>query len=188
MSKIIVLEAVYNNSDLMSDYFDSDHRLEEWYVCDLEGKAVTEAKLRRALQHLPKWLRQFNWSTYQKGENYSMSDHPHGQLRADEGTGLTTKNALKETVSIRFILTVSYSDIFSWNHKLDDPIPETLEAFKTLIQQRDQETQRREQELKPIREEAMRKVVEEATAVIDREGFRILKHETRQVNLTPYIT
>jgi hypothetical protein len=132
--KIITLEAVYDNSDLMTDYFDHDSGLFEWFVTDMTGAKITEAKLRSALSKLPEWLRTFNW-ILQKGERYSMSDHPYHQLRADTNTGLTfLKNPqIEERKAVRFILSVSHKDIFLMNHKLETSIPQTLDEIHSEL-------------------------------------------------------
>ena len=85
-NRIVVLEAVYVESDILTDYFAKDTPYISWYVCEYPGNAVTEAKMRATMQRLPEWLRRYDWK-WQIGENYSMSDHPSGQLRADGQTG-----------------------------------------------------------------------------------------------------
>jgi len=156
MPDIITLEAVYDNSDIMTDYFDRDHGIEEWYVCDLQGKVVTEAKLRRAVFRLPMWLRNFNW-TYQRGEKYSMSDHPYGQLRVDSGTDLRfpcSGGFGGGTSPVGFILTSCTRRIFEMNDRVDNPIPQTFEAMKALIESRIKEREEQQKKYKEARERA----------------------------------
>lgn len=141
ITRIISLEAVYNNSDLITDYFDGNARLKEWYVEDFNGKKITEAVLRKSLKQLPKWLQEQEWS-YQKGEKYSMSDHPYGQLECGlfgewwkvQKASVTTVNSIGDTVPVRFILTLGYLDLFTMNNK-KEPIP-TRAEFEALLQSR----------------------------------------------------
>jgi len=147
MPDIITLEAVYDNSDIMTDYFDRDHGIEEWYVCDLRGKVVTQNKLIRALCEVPDWLKPLGWA-YRKGEKYSMSDHPYGQLRCDNDTGLTFRNSQGEMKKVRFIITASWREGFELNHKLNRTIPPTLEAMKAFIESKVKERDERLQKIK----------------------------------------
>lgn len=130
MARIVVLEAVFSNSDIRTDYFDSDHRLERWPVCPVEGKAVTEAKLRRALSKLPAWLRRLSW-TYRKGEKYSMSDHYYGQLRV-EAIGVKTRNDWGYEAGVGLILETSTVGIYTMNDRLDKPLPQSIDEIGAL--------------------------------------------------------
>ena len=136
---IVVVEAVYDNSDIMTDYFAKDTPYTSWYVCEYPGKAVTEAKMRAALRRLPGWLRRYDWK-WQKGENYSMSDHPRGQLRADGQTGILvyagSSNSGRE---ISFLLSTSSESTFLMNNRKDALVPATLDEFKTLIVGKEEE-------------------------------------------------
>jgi len=156
MPDIITLEAVYDNSDIMTDYFDSDHGIEEWYVCDLQGKVVTEGKLRRAVRLLPEWLQNFNWA-FRKGEKYSMSDHPYGQLRVDSGTELRfpCSGGMRERSSpVRFILTACTRSIFEMNDRVDVPIPPTFEAMRAFVEERIRIREAKQREYAQARERA----------------------------------
>jgi len=153
MPDIITLEAVYDNSDLRSDYFDRDHGIEEWYVCDLPGKVVTESKLRRAVRLLPEWLQTFNWA-FQKGEKYSMSDHPYGQLRADYECGLRFPTTDGGSSFVRFIITACTRSIFEMNDRVDVPIPPTFEAMKAFVESKIREREERMEKYKAAREQA----------------------------------
>jgi len=152
MPDIITLEAVYDNSDIRTDYFDSDHGIEEWYVCDIQGP-VTEAKLRRAVRLLSEWLQGFNWA-FRKGEKYSMSDHSYGQLRVDSETNLCFPTGEGSTSKVRFILTATFRDIFEMNDRVDNPIPQTLEAMKAFIESKIKEREERMQKCKEAQERA----------------------------------
>ncbi len=136
---IVVLEAVYDNSDIMTDYFARDTPYTSWYVCEYQGKAVTEAKMRAALRRLPEWLRRYDWK-WQTGENYSMSDHPRGQLRADGQTGILvyagSSNSGRE---LSFLLSTANESIFLMNNRKDALVPATLDEFKTLIVRKEEE-------------------------------------------------
>jgi len=156
MPDIITLEAVYDNSDIMTDYFDSDHGIEEWYVCDLQGKVVTESKLRRAVRLLPEWLQNFNWA-FRRGEKYSMSDHPYGQLRVDSGTELSfpcSRAFGGDSSPVRFILTACTRSIFEMNDRVDVPIPPTPEAMRAFIDSKIKEREERMEKYKAAREQA----------------------------------
>jgi len=150
-NQIVVLEAVYDNSDIMTDYWARDTPYTTWYVCEYPGNAVTEAKMRAALQRLPGWLRRYDWK-WQKGENYSMSDHSRGQLRADGQTGILvyagSSNSGRE---ISLLLSTTSESIFLMNNRKEVPIPATLDEFKALIV-------RKEEERLANREGALRKV------------------------------
>jgi len=138
-NQILTLEAVYDNSDSMTDYFAKDTPCTSWYVCEYPGRAVTEAKMRAALQRLPEWLRRYDWK-WQKGENYSMSDHPRGQLRADGQTGILvyagSSNSGRE---ISFLLSTTSESIFLMNNRKEVPIPAALDEFKALIVRKEEE-------------------------------------------------
>ncbi|MGP8056940.1 MAG: hypothetical protein ACLP9K_04990 [Nitrososphaerales archaeon] len=156
-NQIVVLEAVYDNSDIMTDYFAKDTPYTSWYVSEYPGKAVTEAKMRATLQRFPGWLQQYEWQ-WQRGENYSMSDHPRGQLRADGQTGILvyagSSNSGRE---IGFLLSTTSESIFLMNNRKEAPIPATLDEFKALIV-------RKEEERLANREGALRKV---GTNIVD---------------------
>lgn len=156
--KIIVLEAVYDNSDIMTDYFDRDHGYLEHFVAPLEGKVVTEAKLRQALRKLPQWLQGYEWK-FRKGEKYSMSDHPHGQLRADNGVGITVKNQEgRQDCGLGFILGISYESVFTMNHSMTTPIPATREEFLTQVAGKEKIQEEKRQAMRKKFEEAQTKI------------------------------
>jgi len=180
MPDMVELRAVYDDSDGMTDYFAPNMSLEEWYVCDLKGR-VTEGKLRKALNLLPAWLQTFVW-TFRKGEKYSFSDHPYGQLMVNQGVDITLDGKYmygKMDRSLRFILTASTKSIFTMNDSLDNPIPDSREA---LIQVVDAWKQRRD-ETRRIASENMRKntpkMIQESHAIIDGKGFRELTQEDK---------
>jgi len=178
LTKIIVLEAVFDDSDMQSDYFHRDCPLETWYVCDLEGIKVTEAKLVKALRLLPAWLRNYSWRL-RKGEDYSMSDHPYHQLRVDTGVGVAILNNWGRRTGLGFILTVTSLRIFEMNHQKDYGIPKTFEDFKYLVSSREREHQERKAKLIEETAKATPKIIQESTAIIDAKGFRILTQEEK---------
>lgn len=151
MPDMFVLEAVYDNSDIMTDYFHRDAPIGEWFVHPLAGKVVNEAKLRRVLGALPEWLQRYSW-TYQKGEKYSMSDHPYGQLRV--ATDLRFPCSAGGTSPVLLILGVTWQDNFKMNYSLTDPIPESFEAMKAFVDREIKERAEQAQKYKEARERA----------------------------------
>jgi len=184
--RVIVLRAVYDDSDSMTDYYHPDHSLEEWYVCDLQGKRVTEPKLRKALVKLPGWLQAFKWY-YRRGEDYSMSDHPYGQLRADEETGFAYENSWGETRLVRFILTATSLKIYEMNNSLDKTMPESREEFQKLLDSKTIERQERMVEQVKALHEVQPKIIEESHAVIDGRGFRVLTIEEKASRIEEFL-
>ena len=185
---IIVLKAVFDDSDMMTDYFNSDRPFGEWYVCDLEGKRVTQGKLRKALKRLPEWLKAFKW-TFRKGEKYSMSDHYYGQLRADEGTGLEIKGEFTYShydKPVRFILTATYLETFQMNDSVENPIPETFEEMKRLIEEKQRKWREQRQRAKEHLKKVMPKIIQDSHAIIDGKGFRVLTQEEKDQMIAKY--
>jgi hypothetical protein len=181
MADMIVLRAVFDDSDPMADYYHPDRAIFEWYVCDLEGKMVTEAKLRRALKKLPEWLQGLNWK-YQKPAKYSMSNHYFGQLRADEGVGLTVKG--EHTYShcdkpLRFILTACSKGIFTINNSLNQQIPQSKELLSQMLEAKQQVWSLRNKQTKEAMEQTVPKIIQESIAIIDEKGFHYLTQEEK---------
>jgi len=138
-SVVVILEAVYDNSDLMTDYFAKDTPYLSWYVCEYAGKAITESKMRAALQRLPEWLQRYDWR-WQRGENYSMSDHPYGQLRADGQTRILVYSGSGNSArEISYLLSTTSESIFLMNNRKEVPVPATLDEFKVLIVRKEEE-------------------------------------------------
>lgn len=133
--QIITLEAVYDSSDLSSDYYSPDTPIKEWFVAEIGTKRVTEEVLRQAAKLLPLWLQQRDWS-YRKGEKYSMSDHPYGQLRIDEGLGIRYFNHGKPK-NIALILSATTWSIFRMNHDEYEEIPCNAQEFELAFNERD---------------------------------------------------
>jgi len=154
MPDIITLEAVYDNSDIRTDYFDSDHGIEEWYICDLPGKVVTKRKLIEALCKVPDWLKVLGYWGFRKGEKYSMSDHPYGQLRCDDDTGLAFPDDSGSSRKVRFIITACTREIFEMNDRVDVPIPPTFEAMKAFVEERVREREEKQRQYAEARERA----------------------------------
>ena len=132
---IITLEAVYDSSDLSSDYYSPDTPIKEWFVCEIGTKRVTEEVLRQASRLLPLWLQSKAWS-YSRGEKYSMSDHPYGQLRIEQGLGIRYFNH-GQPKNVALILSATTWSIFRMNHKADEEIPWSAEDFGLAINERD---------------------------------------------------
>lgn len=187
--RIIYLEAVFDDSDIMTDYFNRDRPMFEWYICDLEGKRVTEGKLRRALKHLPEWLRAYEWK-FRKGEVYSMSDHCYGQLRVDQGVGLTVRgeHTYGHTDSpLRFIITVTSVSCFEMNHSLEDQIPETKQVLSEMLEAKQEEWTLRRKEQKEAIKKAHIETIKTSHAVIDGKGFRVLTEEEKKKQIENYL-
>lgn len=169
------LELSYDNSDGMSDYYDRFARLKNWVLWPMDGKKVTEKKLYTILEALPKWIHDLKW-TLEKGEKYSMSDHPYhtlisewlmdcGELKVYGGGSSPT----------RFTLSVSHK----MNAALSTNIPPTKDQVKQIITKREQDR---------LENEAFRKVnppkqsiPQGATHVIDGSGLRQLTQEERDI-------
>jgi len=151
MPDMFVLVAVYDNSDIMTDYFQRDAPIGEWFVHPLAGKIVNEVKLRRILLSLPEWLQHYTWS-YQKGEKYSMSDHPYGQLRV--ATDLRFPCSAGGTSPVLLILGVTWQDNFKMNYSLTDPIPESFDVMRLFIEGKIREREERAQKYKEAQERA----------------------------------
>ncbi len=184
--RVIVLRAVYDDSDLMTDYYHPDHSLEEWYVCDLKGKRVTESKLKKGLVKLPGWLQAFKWC-YRRGEDYSMSDHPYGQLRADEGTSFAYGNSWGDTRLVRFILTATSLGIYEMNSSKDKPIPKSREEFQKLLDY--ESIERQESRVRQVKalQKIQPKIIEESHAIIDGQGFRVLTAEEKASRIEEFL-
>jgi len=178
---IIVLEAVFDDSDIMTDYFHRDRGFQEWYICDLEGKMVTEAKLRKAWKQLPAWLKAFKWS-FRKGEKYSMSDHYYGQLRADEGTGLEIKGEFTyshDDKPVRFILTATHLETFKMNHSVEDPTPQTIQEMRQIIEGKQRKWREQREQTREHMKKAYPRIIQDSYAIINGEGFRVLTQENK---------
>lgn len=191
MSRIVILEAVFDDSDIQVDYFSRDRPLKEWFVCELEGKVVTEAKLRKALEKLPAWLQAFKWG-YEKPEKYSMSDHYYGQLRMDEGTGLSVTKPLtysSETRGVGFILSTHYS-LESWKANYEiEPLPQSIEEIRRFIEekQRKEEERLNDPERKLRIAKAHADTIAQSTAVIDGRGFHVLTEQDKKEEIAKVV-
>jgi len=131
---VIEIDAVFDDTDIIIDYFAPDRPIERWFVCMLEGKVVTEGKLRSAVKLLPQWLQMYGW-TYRPGEKYSMSDHPYGQLRAKE-VGVTWPEHLNSgnvRSKMDILMNTCRLSTFEMNDSIENPIPATYADFKTFI-------------------------------------------------------
>lgn len=129
---VVALEAVYDASDGMTDYFAPDTPWLRYFVGDYPRKVVNEATLRQFVSKLPLWLQRFNW-TYQKGEKYSMSDHPYGQLRVDGQSGLVVPSTSGMNAGrmkpLSFLLTTTTESGYLMNDKKEQTVPPTLAQF-----------------------------------------------------------
>jgi len=185
---IVVLEAVFDDSDIQTDYCHRDRPLETYFVCDLEGKMITEAKLRKALEKLPAWLQGLKW-VYEKPEKYSMSDHYYGQLRADEGLGLTIRG--EHTYghydqSVRFLLSTSTIGIFNMNHTIGKPIPKSIEEMRQFVEQKQKEWKEQRERSKEAMRKAHIETIKSSHAIIDGTGFHILTEEEKKKQIEAF--
>jgi len=177
--RIIVLEAVFDDSDIQTDYWAPDRTIERWFVATVE-KPITEGKLRRVLTILPKWLQAYTWK-YRKGEKYSMSDHPYGQLRAQESTGLAVKKLASYGGDrpVGLLIDISWLDHFEMNDEVK-PLPESLDDIKKLIEDKERNEEERRKRMREKMNEAQAKTIAQSTAVIDGRGFHILTEQEKK--------
>jgi len=180
--KKITLELVYDDSDSMTDYYAPDRTYETWLVCSYKGKRITEPRLREGIKSLPAWLQKLNW-TWQKGEPYSMSHHPKGQLRFDGGLDIRVK-AYGGNSGMSLILGVGYlNGLFKANHKDWDTkeIPGNLEALQNFVADKEKERNR-----PPTVEQQERALqghirdIQNSHAVIDGRGLVVLTPEEKE--------
>ena len=130
--RAIVLKAVFDDSDPMTDYWHPDKTIFEWEIFPIDVKErITKNKLLKALRLLPEWLREkFLW-TYVKPEKYAWSPNYYGQLRTVTITGLYVPSKYtysKSDKPIEFVITVS---VFEEDEKT--PIPKSYEEMKELL-------------------------------------------------------
>jgi len=178
MTKVIVLEAVYNNSESMVDYFDRYAGLKEWFVCELEGKMVTEAKLRRALRQLPEWLQNLKWD-FEKGEKYSMSEHYYGQL-VSSSTDIPVKKIYGGESNLFFLLRVTYVRTFEMNNSKEEGLPQSLEEVRSFVVEKQRRRELKEIETREKMAEINAKITQESHAVIDERGFHVLTERDKK--------
>lgn len=123
----IVLEALYNNSDSMTDYYEPRRTLRKWTLCPMPGKILTEKKLRRILDDLPGWLRRLKWE-YLPAKRWSMTSQPYGALDS-EGVGLLVKTYYSGEAGIWMSLTMEHHA----EAELATDIPTRREDVKTIV-------------------------------------------------------
>ena len=169
--KVIVLEAVYDNSDSQSDYFDRNSRLKEWALEPLTGKVVTEKKLRDAVMKLPGGFPKLKW-TFEKGEQYSMSDHPYGTLESEPIHALRVKATVGDSC-IRFRVTMTHLSEQSTKEKGE---PFNYVALKRAVDARNEkdrewEAYRKTGTYKQQQREQELKLIQGSAAIIDGRGF-----------------
>ncbi len=185
--RIVTLELVYDDSDGMTDYYHPDRTYETWVVCKYQGKRITEPRLRDAIKHLPAWIQALNW-TWQKGEPYSMSHHPRGQLRVDGGidSELTVK-AYGGRSGMGFLLGTDWlNGLFKANYPNwgSNKPPASLDELKATVKEK--ETIRN----KPptIQEQEKRleghiREIQSSHAVIGAQGFQVMTEELKAVEI-----
>ena len=170
MSEIIVLKAVYDNSDFYTDYYCPSQCLNEWFICEMEGKRRTEGKLWKALKLLPEWLKRLTWEYY-KGEKFVGARFFYPTLSAKEDLGLKVKNDWGYTVRVRLHITFSSRYWFEANHGINAKIPQSLEEFKQFIEDWIRRREEKRRQTKEKVAEAMIKTIESSHAIIDGRGF-----------------
>ncbi len=195
MPDIVVLEIVYDNSDIQTDYFDNDRTLDKWVICPLQGKITTEGKLRAALAQLPEWLQSLGWN-YQKGEKYSMSNHPYGQLRSATWADLpgwkhTTYKVSTEGSGLGFIIQPDWLEHIGTYDK-DAQVPQTLEAMRARVEYLDAEENRKNHEREVYMNSPEWKIrrlkgkiaeAQRVTAIMGASGFRFVTDEERAASV-----
>ncbi len=146
-----------------------------------------EPKLRQALRSLPPWMQALNW-TWQKGEPYSMSHHPRGQLRVDGGLDpeLTVK-AYGGQSGMGFILGTGWlNGLFKANHpnwESEKP-PATLDELKARVKEKESILNKpptiQEQEK---RLEGHIRDIQSSHAVIGAQGFQVMTEELKTLEI-----
>jgi len=174
---IVVLEARYDNSDIQTDYF-GYRTLFERYICDLEGKKVTEKKLRKALRLLSAYYQRLSWK-YIKPEKYTLSPHYYGSLEAI--SNLEIINDWGYNARIYFVITATYFQPDPL------PIPKDEAEIKRLIEQHYKEERERAKRTKEAMKKIYPKIIRDATAIIDAKGFRILTEKEKEELIRKYI-
>jgi len=177
--RIVVLEAVFDDSDIQTDYWAPDRTLERWFICTIQ-KPITEGKLRRALTILPQWLQAYTWK-YRKGEKYSMSDHPYGQLRAQESTGLRVQKVASYggDRAVEFLIDITWLEHFEMNDTVK-PLPESLDVIKKIVEDKDRQEEERRKRVRAKMNEAQAKTIMQSTAVIDARGFHVYTEQEKK--------
>ena len=183
----VTLEVVYDDSDSMTDYYAPDRTLWKWRLMDVGPRPrITEPLLRRALERLPGWLRSKSW-TYRKGEKYSMSDHPYGQMRG-EALGLEWSYGYGGRSYQTKALALLIDTDSRLGEEYDRPVPESFEAMRDFItalseerkaQEAKTEAYLRSPEAKTKRIQSEINQWRSLTAVFDERGFRQITPEER---------
>ncbi|MEM2905054.1 MAG: hypothetical protein QW587_04865 [Candidatus Bathyarchaeia archaeon] len=180
MADIIVLRAVFSNSDSQRDYYDPDRTLAEWRITELKAGRVTEALLRGALRLLPGWMQALRW-TYRKR---TASNHYYGQLRVEEGLGLTVRNEWGDRVGVGLILEPGYSRL---NPELKPRPPRSLKALNRVIRLYEREAEERERKAREAQSRIMPELIRSATAILDEGGLRVLTRREKEDMARKYI-
>jgi len=167
MVRVFILRLCYDNSDIMTDYYHPRASFMEWMICDFEGKRVTEAKLRRALNRCPEWIRgyAFKYKKTYYGKPYLES----------EGIGLTKKRTYGGYERpFFFVVEETAFDVD------EARIPESLEELKEVVERREREILERHERNKKKIYEAHIKTIQESQAIIGANGFELLTPEKKQ--------
>ena len=174
--KTVVLRAVYNDSDIMTDYFHPDAWFECWFIADMPGKRVSEKKLRTGAAALPSWIRDL-------GFEY---ERDYGRYRLRSGF---IPDAAMDVYGggqrgVQFLVEISYSSSLNRANGYYKPIPETHGAFMELVEARalKREADRLEAQshtAKSRRAVQQVKSILSATAIFDGNGFEVQTPKTR---------
>ena len=176
LQRNLVLRAVYNNSDSMTDYYHPDAWFECWYIADMPGKRVSERKLRNAAAILPSWIRDLGFE-YER-------DYGRYRLRS----GFIPDAAMDiyggGQRGIQFLVEDSYDSSLDRANGFYKPIPESHEAFMELVEARalKRKADRMEADshtAKSRRTVSQIKTIMSATAIFDGNGFEVQTPETR---------
>jgi hypothetical protein len=158
--RAIILKAVFDDSDFMTDYWYPDRTIFEWIILPIEkSEKITEGKLRKALKLLPKWIKEgFIW-TYVRPEKYAWSPNYYGRLRIINDTGLFVP--AKYTYSNRdkpidFIITAS---VFEEGEETP-PIPISYEEMKELLNKKFAEWEEAKRRAKENREKFYSEIIQ----------------------------
>lgn len=176
---IMVLHAVYDASDMMSDYWHPNMPLFSFYVGEMPGKRRTISKLRKALKRLPDWIQRLDWNddkTYYD-LRFLKSDRVGDRVikTSGGGSGLT--------------FTLEYEMVYGDNAYVNghdrnmgfNMIPSSLSAFNKMVDNIIAERQRVRDEAKAAAK-VRRRIPQGASHVLDQYGFRPITQEERETD------
>lgn len=174
--RTLALRAVYNNSDIQSDYYHPDAWFECWYIADMPGKRISERKLRNGAALLPSWIRDLGFE-YER-------DYGRYRLRSGFIPDATMDVYGGGQRGVQFLVEDSYSSSLDRANGHYKPIPKTHGAFMELVEARalKREADRLEAQshtAKSRRTVQQVKSILTATAIFDGNGFEVQTLGTR---------